>query len=102
MGALIFFWLLFSAGVLLAAVGGRGPSLAERVQALRPEAPPASPAVAPAERVFDAKLLQPLSPPFLAVGAWVGAARGSASSSPPRSSTPWSGWCCPACWPPWA
>ena len=75
MGALIFFWLLFSAGVLLAAVGGRGPSLAERVQALRPEAPPASPAVAPAERVFDAKLLQPLSPPFLAVGAWVGAAR---------------------------
>jgi Flp pilus assembly protein TadB len=75
MGALIFFWLLFTAGVLLAVVGGRRPSLAERVQALRPKAPPATPTVAPAERVFDAKLLQPLSPPFLAVGAWVGSAR---------------------------
>lgn len=72
MGALIFWWLVFSVGVFLALVGGRRPSLSERVQALRPEAPRAA---KPAERVFDARFLQPLAPPFLAVGAWVGSAR---------------------------
>lgn len=75
MGVLILLWMVFTAGVLLAVVGGRRPSLTERVQALRPEAPPTSGAATPAERVFDSQFLQPLSPPFLVVGAWVGATR---------------------------
>lgn len=69
MSEVLVWWVVFSAGVLLALVGGRRPTLAERVRALRPEAAAEDPVP---ERVFSVGILEAARPGLEAVGGFVG------------------------------
>jgi tight adherence protein C len=72
--AIVLLWVLFTAGVFLALIGGRRPSLAERVQALRPETPIARPK-READTVFTLRWLAPLGAGFVAAGELLGRLR---------------------------
>lgn len=67
-GGIAVWWAVFSAGILLALVGGRRPGLAERVRALRPEE---SSEKRPSERVFLFPFLETTRPWLEAVGEWI-------------------------------